>query len=253
MQESSEAHRRVVSSHGHATTPAGCSRNTCTSSHSTWYVVTWIFLHDARIAGTGHQEVVDVRAARQAAAAAPASATVSRPSSRAAEPGRHAVVACRPAMPGPCRSRARSPARPAAGAAGEGEFHALAAAIAVTVATSEVSEMAGSAGLPTITGCANYHGHMLGVGARAAAAERDELAPAVEPGGHVPAGRGHLPGLRGELAHRLFPAAEQGVDLGRPGGGHDGPGRRPPRQRLLDQDADGVCDLEGAQEAGVRA
>ena len=127
-------------------------------------------------------------------------------------------------MPGPVQI----PSAMSAGSASSRSCRAKAnpipsrAAIAVTVATSEVSEMAGRAGLPTITGCTNSTATCWASVLARAAAERDELAPAAEPGGHVQAGRGHLPGLLGELTHRLLAAAEQGLDLGRPGGGHDG-------------------------------
>jgi hypothetical protein len=58
---------------------------------------------------------------------------------------------------------------------------------------------------------------VLGVGARAAVAEHDELAAAVEPAGHGVAGQRHGAGLLGEVVQGRDPAFEQlgGADGGR--------------------------------------
>ena len=61
-----DAHFVMTFGHAHATTPGartpGCSKNTCTSSHSTWYSGDLHLLHDARVGRPGDQQMIDGRA-----------------------------------------------------------------------------------------------------------------------------------------------------------------------------------------------
>src|ERR1700733_8160117 len=140
----------------HVSTPGpstpGCSKNTWTSSHSTWYAVTCTSLttRGSREAATSTWSAALLAAI--APPSPPVRAPVSRPSSRAAASPASTAALCpsgsrlRAMSAGPARNRiwwakiASTPER---------------SAIPVTVATSVVSEMAGSARLPTITGWTN--------------------------------------------------------------------------------------------------
>ena len=73
------------------------------------------------------------------------------------------------------------------------------AAIPVTVATSAVSEMAGSARLPTMTGWTNSTATCCASVLAAAGAEHHELAALMEPHRHGVAGRGHRVRLAGQV------------------------------------------------------
>src|SRR5690348_12820524 len=144
----------------HVTTPGpstpGCSKNTCTSSHRTWYIVTCISLTTR-----GSEECATSTWSATLPACwcpwPPTRATVSRPSSRAVS---------RPATTEGLSPSATMPSAemPSAMSLGRARYlswwEKIAAipsrsAIPVTVATSAVSEMAGSARLPTMTGWTN--------------------------------------------------------------------------------------------------
>src|SRR5580700_5348799 len=141
---------------GHVITPGpstpGCSKNTWTSSHSTWYAVTCISLttRGSEEAATSTWSTALLVAI--APPSPPVRATVSRPSSRAVSSPASTAVLC----PSGSRPRAMS-----AGSARNRIWWAKIAstpersAMPVTVATSLVSEMAGSARLPTMTGWTN--------------------------------------------------------------------------------------------------
>src|ERR1700733_12772309 len=140
----------------HVTTPGpstpGCSKNTWTSSHSTWYAVTCISLTTRGSADAATSTWSTALLVAIAPPSPPVRATVSRPSSRAVSSPASTAVLC----PSGSRPRAMS-----AGSARNRIWWAKIAstpersAMPVTVATSLVSEMAGSARLPTMTGWTN--------------------------------------------------------------------------------------------------
>src|SRR5581483_6568774 len=140
----------------HATTPGpstpGCSKNTCTSSQRMWYIVTCTSLttRGSLDAATSRWSTAMLVASRLPSP--PARAIVSRPSSLAARsPASTLGLFPSGEIPSAMSSvlaRARSWCAKIASTPSR-------SAIPVTVATSVVSAMAGSARLPTITGWTN--------------------------------------------------------------------------------------------------
>src|SRR5689334_1730526 len=142
----------------HVTTPGpstpGCSKNTCTSSQSTWYIVTCISLTTRGSAepATSTWSAILPACWLPSTRRPPTRATVSSPSSLAVS------------SPATTLGLSLSAAMPIAMSAGLARYLSWCvkisampsrSAIPVTVAASAVSEMAGSARLPTMTGWTN--------------------------------------------------------------------------------------------------
>src|SRR5689334_2921053 len=142
----------------HVTTPGpstpGCSKNTCTSSQSTWYIVTCISLTTRGSAepATSTWSATLPACWLPSTRGSPTRATVSSPSSLAVS------------SPATTLGLSLSAAMPIAMSAGLARYLSWCvkisampsrSAIPVTVAASAVSEMAGSARLPTMTGWTN--------------------------------------------------------------------------------------------------
>jgi hypothetical protein len=136
----------------------------------------------------------------------PVSATVSMPTSRAVSRARR-TLAQSPSVEMPSAMSAGSPMIRSWWAKTSSRPTRL--ATPVTVATSAVSECAGSA-LADDHGVDELDRHVLGVGAGAAVAEDDELAAAVEAPGHAVARLGHRRGVVGQGEHRGPAALEEG-------------------------------------------
>ena len=86
-------------------------------------------------------------------------------------------------------------------------------AMPVTVATSVVSEMAGSARLPTITGWTNSTATCWASVLGSPGAEHDELAAPVKPDRHGVARLGHRARLPGQFPGGIAPQLEQAADI----------------------------------------